>query len=337
MEGTPNHSLMHLQQQMKEFELEIRNLRSQMENEKQAWKEQQARVSDTVNGDFSAREAALAAREKRLAELEGPAKGDHLKANHKILLDVGGRRFSTTRTTLAAEPSSMLAAMFSGRHQLQKDEEGYYFIDRNGDCFGYILDWLRMRQLPPGLTVAQLHALKIEADYYQLEGLSNALRNASTFHGIVFRLTVGLQNGRDNGPNDFDDFFLSGTRQYNDRSGLVYDRISVSLAPVAPAIQFSNFQLTSSRLSKTLFGGAETMNSARRWLQSAIHQGFQAILTAGFRIETSVAADIDPHIHNTPSHSLESVIQHLGTQPQRQNECSLPQMEIFYIAYPLYC
>jgi hypothetical protein len=36
----------------------------------------------------------------------------------KIKLDVGGKRFITTSTTLCIDPNSMLAAMFSGRYKV---------------------------------------------------------------------------------------------------------------------------------------------------------------------------------------------------------------------------
>ena len=37
----------------------------------------------------------------------------------------------------------MLSAMFSGRHTLIKTAHGEHFIDRNGNKFQYILDFLR--------------------------------------------------------------------------------------------------------------------------------------------------------------------------------------------------
>ena len=60
-----------------------------------------------------------------------------------LLLNVGGVFFTTLRTTLTRFPDSMLAAMFSGGHELQMDSRGAFFIDRNGTYFGYILEFLR--------------------------------------------------------------------------------------------------------------------------------------------------------------------------------------------------
>lgn len=47
-----------------------------------------------------------------------------------IELDVGGTRFSTSRSTLVRVEGSMLEAMFSGRHALAPSSDGSYFIDR---------------------------------------------------------------------------------------------------------------------------------------------------------------------------------------------------------------
>ena len=58
-------------------------------------------------------------------------------------LSVGGAHFETSLETLLKDPNSMLAAMFSGRHYVSKDEDGRYFIDRDGTHFRYILNYLR--------------------------------------------------------------------------------------------------------------------------------------------------------------------------------------------------
>ena len=66
-----------------------------------------------------------------------------LKFPKIMRLSVGGVHFETSLETLKKDPNSMLAAMFSGRHNVQKDEDGRYFIDREGTHFRYILNYLR--------------------------------------------------------------------------------------------------------------------------------------------------------------------------------------------------
>merc|ERR1719499_417305 len=58
---------------------------------------------------------------------------------NKVGFNVGGHRFVSTRSTLARAQDSMLAAYASGRFQGQKDELGYWFIDRDPTHFRHIL------------------------------------------------------------------------------------------------------------------------------------------------------------------------------------------------------
>ena len=60
----------------------------------------------------------------------------------RVLLDVGGALFKTSRATLTAVPGSMLEAMFSGRHTIVAGEDGLVFIDRDGEHFGLTLNFL---------------------------------------------------------------------------------------------------------------------------------------------------------------------------------------------------
>uniref|UniRef100_A0A673HBV8 BTB/POZ domain-containing protein KCTD9 n=1 Tax=Sinocyclocheilus rhinocerous TaxID=307959 RepID=A0A673HBV8_9TELE len=66
-----------------------------------------------------------------------------------ITLNVGGRRFTTTRSTLVKEPESMLAHMFRDKDVWgnKQDEQGAYLIDRSPDYFEPILNYLRHGQL----------------------------------------------------------------------------------------------------------------------------------------------------------------------------------------------
>lgn len=92
----------------------------------------------------------------------------------RVRLDVGGTIYTTSLLTLTQDPESMLAAMFSGRHQLQYEADGTIFIDRDGQHFRYILNYLRDGclkgdNLPRNRQI--LRELRNEAIYFQLHGL----------------------------------------------------------------------------------------------------------------------------------------------------------------------
>ncbi|XP_020687359.1 FH protein interacting protein FIP2 isoform X3 [Dendrobium catenatum] len=90
-----------------------------------------------------------------------------------VLLNIGGKKYATTVDTLTQrEPYSMLAAMFSGRHNVCRDSEtGMVFVDRDGKQFRHILNWLRDGILPT-LTNVEYQELLREAEYYQLLDLT---------------------------------------------------------------------------------------------------------------------------------------------------------------------
>ena len=67
----------------------------------------------------------------------------------------------------------MLEVMFSGRHHVEQDSQGRYFIDRDGKLFHHILNYLRFDKLPPPDMAVDILQ---EAQYYQLTGLENWCR-----------------------------------------------------------------------------------------------------------------------------------------------------------------
>ncbi|XP_035657827.1 BTB/POZ domain-containing protein KCTD6-like [Branchiostoma floridae] len=89
-----------------------------------------------------------------------------------VPLNVGGRHFSTFLSTLLRHEDSMLAAMFSGRHQVERDKDGCYFIDRDGRAFAHILEFLRHAKLPPPNYAREVY---IEAQYFGLQVLADKL------------------------------------------------------------------------------------------------------------------------------------------------------------------
>ncbi|CAJ0913279.1 9799_t:CDS:2 [Entrophospora sp. SA101] len=69
----------------------------------------------------------------------------------RIILNVGGIKYETYRSTLIAFPETLLGTMFQERNnellnstnnnnESNKDE---YFFDRNGKAFHYIMEWYR--------------------------------------------------------------------------------------------------------------------------------------------------------------------------------------------------
>ncbi|KAN0029418.1 hypothetical protein ACTA71_007545 [Dictyostelium dimigraforme] len=69
--------------------------------------------------------------------------GTIINNNEWISLNVGGRIFSTTRSTIIRDKDSMLAKMFSENWDSAKDINGAYLIDRSPDYFTPILNFLR--------------------------------------------------------------------------------------------------------------------------------------------------------------------------------------------------
>ena len=60
-----------------------------------------------------------------------------------VKLNVSGSPLEVRRSTLCHVQGSSLAAMFSGRHHLETNEEGRVFIDRNYNSFNAVIDFIR--------------------------------------------------------------------------------------------------------------------------------------------------------------------------------------------------
>ncbi|XP_002733127.3 BTB/POZ domain-containing protein KCTD6-like [Saccoglossus kowalevskii] len=99
-----------------------------------------------------------------------------------VNLNVGGKLYSTTRSTLTRYPDTMLGAMFSGRMPSLKDAQGNYFIDRNGDMFKYILEFLRNGSIILPEDFKEFTALSVEVDFYQVAELTECLAEMMVKH-----------------------------------------------------------------------------------------------------------------------------------------------------------
>lgn len=91
-----------------------------------------------------------------------------------VTLNVGGKLYTTTITTLQMYPDSMLAKMFSEHWAETADKNGHYVIDRNGKLFSIVLEYLRTGCLfvPQKMRNSlDYNAILNEATYFNLDGL----------------------------------------------------------------------------------------------------------------------------------------------------------------------
>uniref|UniRef100_A0A3Q2VSS2 SH3KBP1 binding protein 1 n=1 Tax=Haplochromis burtoni TaxID=8153 RepID=A0A3Q2VSS2_HAPBU len=120
-----------------------------------------------------------------------------------IHLNVGGKRFSTSRQTLTWVPDSFFSSLLSGRISTLKDETGAIFIDRDPSLFATILNFLRTKELHP--RSINVHMLMHEAEFYGITPLGECVscscvtswtgRPAETcFSTVTCRLQVHLSS-----------------------------------------------------------------------------------------------------------------------------------------------
>jgi hypothetical protein len=117
-----------------------------------------------------------------------------------VKLNVGGVYFESSVKTLTRVPDSMLGLMF-GRCDimLQTDSDGSIFIDRSGDRFGLILDFIRdgedsnVALKIRGLPEAQREMMMQELDYF---GLEAAVFPPPWFEGAAFSRGAKMNTAR---------------------------------------------------------------------------------------------------------------------------------------------
>ena len=98
-----------------------------------------------------------------------------------VRLNVGGTRYTTLLETLTRVPGSMLTAMFGGlstdehcSFNLPQDDTGAYIIDRDGQSFRHVLNFLRHdgpTQCSLPRSAEDRSMLAREAEYYMLDEL----------------------------------------------------------------------------------------------------------------------------------------------------------------------
>jgi hypothetical protein len=131
----------------------------------------------------------------------------------RIELNIGGYRFETSVQTLRCVPHTFFDAYFSGRYAQDVCADGSIFVDRDGEHFGNVLEYLRdgvVSVAEPGArpSVSLLRVLKREYGFYCIELVAEqtaeALRPEMAY-------VIGGRN--------FDDVPLSSMERYDASSG----------------------------------------------------------------------------------------------------------------------
>ncbi|XP_074602440.1 BTB/POZ domain-containing adapter for CUL3-mediated RhoA degradation protein 3-like isoform X2 [Brevipalpus obovatus] len=87
-----------------------------------------------------------------------------------VKLNIGGHLFQTTIGTLTSQ-QGMLKSMLKGDFENKKDSDGFLMIDRDGEHFREILNFLRRGSISLSRSTKELEDILAEAEFYQIEPL----------------------------------------------------------------------------------------------------------------------------------------------------------------------
>jgi len=103
-------------------------------------------IKDKLDTCVSIVEAVDAFR-KDYNAIGAPLKDGQDTLKEQIVLNIGGKRFTTSLTTLRSIKGTFLEEMFREGANTTISADGSYFIDRDPCTFGYVLDYLRSGDL----------------------------------------------------------------------------------------------------------------------------------------------------------------------------------------------
>jgi hypothetical protein len=145
-------------------------------------------------------------------EVEAMHKHKEAQEGH-VELNIGGYRFQTSVQTLRRVPHTFFDSYFSGRYAQDVCLDGSIFVDRDGEHFGHVLEYMRdgvvsVAEAGARPSVSLLRALKREFGFYCIElSVEQGMKQEQPEFAIVMG---GLSAGRD---------ALSSMERYDTTSG----------------------------------------------------------------------------------------------------------------------
>jgi hypothetical protein len=186
----------------------LASARAQLEGGLADLAKERAKGMDEVNME-RAKGLAEVAKEKADLHREIAAMQKQQEAQQgRVVLDIGGYRYTTSVQTLRRLPGTFFDAYFSGRYTMDRSEDGSIFIDRDGKHFGQVLEYLRDGVVSAAekdaseLDIGVLRWLKREIGFYCIELYADP-------HEVAF--VVGGRKSRNT---------LSSVKRYDVSSGV---------------------------------------------------------------------------------------------------------------------
>ncbi|KEG13178.1 hypothetical protein DQ04_01171110 [Trypanosoma grayi] len=210
-----------------------------------------------------------------------------------VSFNVGGTIFAATRRTLCAVPESMLAVLMGEWLPVERDASGAIFLDRSPHLFREILSYLRLkadhqrerrecaRELEKAMdedidgtimaqlaqtswrhmTSRQLHAVAVEANYYNLKSLEHYLVLYCQRRWIECGSFVASSEGNDSGGGGINSQSLSTGAELSDDAVLciAYDEESGVCAVGRVSAVVAVYLLPSMARLETLCGHTDSV------------------------------------------------------------------------------
>lgn len=101
-------------------------------------------------------------------------------------LNVGGIIYKTSSSTLLKNNESFFSQMLEGYIPSTKDDDGNFIIDRDGQVFRHILNFMRCGSMVVPEDFKEYTLLEHEADFYSLWELQKAVQEAVSSQAVTF-------------------------------------------------------------------------------------------------------------------------------------------------------
>ena len=102
-------------------------------------------------------------------------------AENRVLVNIWGIRFETSRPTLQRFPKSILGMMVKEDSPFKPGSSNMYFLDRDPSHFKLVLNYMRNKVCFTKYILPKdrryLEEILLEARYYRLDGLATLVSN----------------------------------------------------------------------------------------------------------------------------------------------------------------